>query len=376
MDFDLSDEQQMLADSARRYVRENLGPEARRAASVCEDGHSRRHWSAFAEMGWLALGVPEDAGGLGCGDVEIALLMEELGRGLAVEPYSDTAVLGATLVSAADDSALRDVLLGAIVSGECITALAHVETNGRSEYDTPIACRALRTPQGWRISGVKARVAYGAAASHWLVSACIDDASDPSLFIVERNAPGTTSNGYELVDGTRAADLAFADAPAQVLVADPTRAAEILEFAIDRAIVALTAATVGSMESVMALTADYLKQRTQFGQPLAKFQALQHRMAEMFIETDQARSMLLRALAALESGDPVRRSRAVSGAKALVTQAAYFVTGQGIQLHGGMGITDEYAVGHHYKSTLAFDLRFGDRDFHVARSAGLAAGLV
>ncbi|MEM5388800.1 acyl-CoA dehydrogenase [Paraburkholderia phymatum] len=374
MDFNLSDEQQMLTDSARRYVSDRLVTEKRRAASVSEDGHSRQHWSAFAEMGWLALAVPEDAGGVGCSDAEIAILMEELGRGLNTQPYADTAVLGATLIAAADDADTRQSLLNSIASGKCISSLAHVEPQGVSEYETPTLCRALHTENGWTINGTKARVVHAGDASHWLVSACVDDSSGPSMFVVDRGASGAAMARYELVDGTWAADIVFVETPARALIVDPDRAAAALELALDRTIVAFTAAVVGSMEAVMVLTADYLKQRTQFGQPLAKFQALQHRMAEMFIETDQARSMLLQAIAALESGDASRRRRAASGAKALVTRAAYFVTGQGIQLHGGMGITDEYAVSHHYKSTLSFDQRFGDRDFHVARSAGLAVG--
>jgi alkylation response protein AidB-like acyl-CoA dehydrogenase len=376
VDFDLSDEQKMLVDGARRYVRENLGTEARRHAAASTDGFSRDHWAAFADMGWLALPVPEDAGGLGGSDVDIALLTEELGRGLSSLPYIDSAVLASSVIAASPETAQREQLLGAIASGEAIVALAHMEPDGRSEFDTPVHTRATETAQGWQLSGTKARVVHGGPATHWLVTSRTDDAGKDgfAVFVVARDASGVQVSTYELVDGSRGADLQLEATPATLLIRDRVEAANALEEALDRAIVALAAQTVGSMEAVMLTTADYLKQRTQFGQTLSKFQALQHRMSEMFLETDQARSMLMSALAGLASGDPVYRAQAASGAKALITQAAYFVTGQGIQLHGGMGITDELGVSHHYKSALVFDKRFGDRDFHLARSAGLAVG--
>jgi alkylation response protein AidB-like acyl-CoA dehydrogenase len=374
MDFDLSDEQKMLVDGAARYVREKLGLDARRSAAANADGFSRERWAEFAELGWLSLSVPENFGGLGGSDIDIALLMEELGRGLSPEPYADTAVLGATVICATQNAALRAKLLSQLAAGTCITALAHVEPEGRSEYETPVATSAVRTAQEWQISGIKPRVFHGTAASHWLVSARLGDTPQFGLFLIERGATGTTLTSYELVDGTRSADIRFHETPALALITDTESAAATLELALDRSIVALTAGLVGSMEAVMALTADYLKQRVQYGQSLSKFQALQHRMAEMFVETDQARSMLLQALAALQSGDAVQRRRAASGAKALVTRAAYFVTGQGIQLHGGIGVTEEYAVGHHYKAALSYDKRFGDLDFHLVRSSGLASG--
>jgi alkylation response protein AidB-like acyl-CoA dehydrogenase len=374
VNFDLSEEQTMLVQGAKRYVREQLGLSARGAAGASADGFSRPHWADFADMGWLALPISEGDGGLGGGDVEIALLLEELGRGLAVEPYADTAVLGTTLIAAADDAVLRGQLLGGIATGEFITALAHVEANGRDEYQTPVATLAVQTGTQWTLSGEKTRVHHGPAATHWIVSARSRHEQKFSLFVVDRKEPGVSVNAYELIDGTRAADLSFSNTPARPLIGDPQRAGTTLEHSLDRTVVALSAAVLGSMEAVVALTADYLKQRTQFGQSLSKFQALQHRMAEMFIETDQARSILLQALAALETNDPVRQARAASAAKALITQAAHFVTGQGIQLHGGIGITEEYAVSHHYKSALVFDQRLGDRHFHLARSAGIAAG--
>jgi alkylation response protein AidB-like acyl-CoA dehydrogenase len=372
MDFDLSDEQKMLVQGVQRFVREHLGVAARRATAACREGFSARLWASYAELGWLALAIPEAAGGMGGNDIDLVLLMEELGRGLVIDPVADTSVLGVTLIEACTDAALREDLLKRIAAGHCRTALAHVEAGERSEYETSVSTRAEKIAGGWRLNGLKHRVFHAVAATHWLVSARADDASSPAIFVIDANAPGTTISDYELIDGTRACDLGLAATPATLLLSADQ--AGTLEMALDRTVVALSATAVGSMEAVMAMTADYLKQRVQFGQTLSKFQALQHRMAEVFIETDQARSMLYQALAALMSGDVGRRRRAVSGAKWLVTRAGSFVAAQGIQLHGGIGITEEYAVAHHYKSMLVYAQRFGNADFHLERSAGLAQG--
>jgi alkylation response protein AidB-like acyl-CoA dehydrogenase len=372
MDFDLSAEQVMLQQGAQRYVREHPGVAARRALSASREGFSPERWGAFAELGWLAMSIPEDVGGLGATDIDLALLMEELGRGLSVEPLPDTAVLGTTLIQACTHATLRDDLLSGIAAGRYRTALAHVEPEGRSEYETSIATRAITSGDTWQISGTKHRVVHGKSATHWLVSARVADGAEPAFFVVDANTVGVSCNSYALIDGSRACDLRFAETPALLLLSPEQ--APLLELALDRTIVALAAGAVGSMEAVLTLCAEHLKQRAQFGQTLSKFQALQHRMAEMFIETDQARSMVYQALAALESGDPERRRRAVSGMKWLVARAGSFVVSQGIQLHGGVGITEEYPVAHHYRSMLVFEKRCGDSAFHLHRSAGLAQG--
>jgi alkylation response protein AidB-like acyl-CoA dehydrogenase len=370
MNFDLSDEQKMLVDGAARYVRERCSLEARRRAAQEADGFSRQHWARFAEMGWLALPLPEAAGGLGGGAVDIALLMEELGRGLVNEPLVDSPVLCGALLAAAPPSALRDDLLGRIVDGSCIAALAHVEADGRSEFDTAIECRAQRHADGWRLHGGKHRVVHGGSADCWLVTARVDDGDDYALFAVAAGSAGVAVDSYPLIDGTRACDLLLDGVllPPEALLLPAGAARAPLEVAIDLAMVAFGAAAVGSMEQVMVATADYLKTRVQYGKPLAQFQALQHRMAEMLVETEQARSILYRALAAIEGGDADARRRAASGARVLIARSGLFVTGQGIQLHGGIGTTEEFAVGHHYKALLTFAGRFGDNAFHALRS--------
>ncbi|MES2025654.1 MAG: acyl-CoA dehydrogenase [Pseudomonadota bacterium] len=382
MDFALSDEQKMLVDGAQRYMRERYSLEARRATSRTDDGISHEHWKTFAELGWLALPVAEEHGGMGGSAVDVALLMEQLGGALVVEPVIDSAVLCGTLLSHATDASTAADLLASVATGLSIVALAHVEQDGRSEYDTPLHARARKTASGWQLDGIKHRVIHGGIADHLLVTAALDD--DPNgeqelgVFIVDPRADDVTLTIYEMLDGTRAADINFhataLDNTALILRGKKAKIA--LTDALDRAVLAMSSAAVGSMDAVMAMTAEYLKTRVQFGQTLAKFQALQHRMAEMFVETDQARSIIVRALAAMEAGDADQRSRAVSSAKSLVVRAARFVTAQGIQLHGGIGTTEEYAVGHHYRAMLMYDYRFGEAAFHLDRSAGLVPASV
>lgn len=375
MDFTLSDEQNMLVDGARRYLRERYSLESRRAASRSSDGFSRQHWDHFAEFGWLALPIAEECGGMGGSPADVALLMEQLGAALVAEPVLDSAILCGTLLAHAASSPCATELLGDIGSGARIAALAHVEQEGRCEYDTPVATCAARTADGWKLFGIKHRVFHGASADRLLLTARLDGSSELGLFVIDPTTAGIALHAYELIDGTRAADvrLEAVRVADSALVLRGEHVAEALALACDQAVLALSAAALGSMDAVMRMTADYLKTRVQYGQPLARFQALQHRMAEMFIETDQARSIVYHALASIDSGDSQAVRRAISAAKSLVTRACRFVSGQGIQLHGGIGTTEEYAVGHHYRAMLMYEHRFGDYDFHLERSAGLPA---
>jgi len=370
MNFDLSDEQKMLTDSAARYIRDRYPFEERRQVFNNPNGFSRQQWQHFAEMGWLALGIPDECGGLSGSAFDQVLLLEQLGAGLVVEPVVDTAILCARLLHASENSEQRARLLSRIAAGEVVLALAHQEDHSRNEYDTEVRTKARPVAGGWSISGVKHRVFHGGSADHWLVSAEIEGTGDLALFLVDRHPVGAQLESYELIDGSRAADITFDHVvvaeSALLLRGEATQ--DVLEEAFDHAVLAMSAACLGSMEVVMALTADYLKTRIQYGKPLAQFQSLQHRMAEMFVETDQARSMLYSAIRAVESGDASARRLAVSGTKVIVARAQYFVSGQGIQLHGGIGTTDEYAVGHHYKAAVMYDKRFGDSDFHLDRS--------
>ncbi|HDZ57824.1 MAG TPA: acyl-CoA dehydrogenase [Pseudomonas xinjiangensis] len=371
MNFSLTDEQRMLVESAERYGRDKYTFEERRHIGSNPEGFSRQHWNQFAEMGWLALAIPESCGGLGGTATDIAMLMEPLGSALIIEPVVDTAILAASLIGASPDPAQREQWLGRIATGELIVALAHQEQASRNEYDFQVRTSATRTADGWSLSGQKHRVFHGAAASVLLVSAHLEGTADLGLFIVDSHSAGLSSEHYELIDGSRGADIRLngVQVPATALLMNGGLTEQALEQALDQAILAGCSAAIGSMEAVMAMTADYLKTRVQYGKPLAQFQALQHRMAEMFVETDQSRAILHSALAAVESTDAGGRQAAISAAKYQISKAAYFVASQGIQLHGGIGTTEEYAVGHHYKMAVMFDQRFGDASFHLDRSS-------
>jgi alkylation response protein AidB-like acyl-CoA dehydrogenase len=366
MDFNLSDEQQMLREAAARYLRERYGFEVRRKLAA-EAGWSPEHWVHYADMGWLALAVPEDAGGLGCSFIETAIVAEELGRALALEPYVGTAVLAARLLERADAPAFaahRAALLAGITNGSVRIALATTEPSSRFDFADP-QCTARAAGGGWVLDGVKMAVTGAPAVTHFIVTARIDGQS-LALFLVAADAVPLDS--YALIDGTRAADLVLrgVELDAAALLAGPHTAAELLEEALDRAALAHMAEALGCMEAVLEITSEYLKIRQQFGQPIGKFQALQHRMAEMFVEVQEMRSILLRGIAHLEA-EPAQRRMAVSAAKVMLGSAGRFVGGQGIQLHGGIGVTDEYPVGHYYKRLLVLEKLYGDADWHLDR---------
>jgi alkylation response protein AidB-like acyl-CoA dehydrogenase len=366
MDFNLTDEQQMLRESASRFVREQYGFESRRKWTA-NAGWSSERWGQYAEMGWLSLSIPEEMGGLGCSFVETALVAEELGRGMVLEPFIGCAVLAARLVERGDApgfTAQRESLLAGIADGSAIALLAHSEPGSRFELDA-VATEARETAGGWVIDGTKMMVPGAPGATHFIVSANVQG-QGVALFLLHREA--VVLQSYALIDGTRAADIELHGVAVSkdALLAIPGSTLPLLEEAMDRAALAQVAEGLGCMEAVLALTAEYLKTRQQFGQPIGKFQALQHRMSEMFVEVQETRSILLRGLANLE-GEPAARKQAVSAAKVMLGTAGRFVGGQGIQLHGGIGVTDEYQVGHYYKRLLALEKIYGDSDWHLDR---------
>jgi len=366
MDFNLTDEQQMLRESASRFVREQYGFEARQRWAA-EAGWSPASWKQYAELGWLGLAIPEEFGGLGCGFVETALVAEELGRGMVLEPYIACAVLAARLIERGDApgfAAQRQALLAGMAEGSAIVLLANSEAASRFELDW-VDTRARRHGDGWLLDGAKLLVAGAPTATHFIVSARIDR-EGMALFLVPREA--VQLRVYPLIDGTQGADLELRELllPADALLAQPGRAEALLEEAQDRAALAQVAEGLGCMEAVLELASEYLKTRQQFGQPIGRFQALQHRMAEMFVEVQETRSILYRGIAHLEAA-PAARRVAVSAAKVMLGSAGRFVGGQGIQLHGGIGMTDEYQVGHYYKRLLTLEKMYGDSDWHLDR---------
>jgi alkylation response protein AidB-like acyl-CoA dehydrogenase len=366
MDFALSEEQIMLRDGAARYLTEHYSFDQRRRLLERDGGFSESQWRQFADMGWVALPIPEDCGGLGGSLVDISLLLEAMGKYLVVEPFATTTILCAHLIDACSDSRRRAELLGAIAAGELRVALAHGEDDTR--YDlTRAYVRARTSSQGFALTGRKISVWDAPSAHYLIVSAVVDDGQSLALFLVARDAPGLTLHDYRLIDGTQCADIDLQSVPAALLLSGQ-QAAERLDEAADRLALVRVAEALGIMEQVLDLTADYLRNRSQFGQPLARFQALQHRLAEMFVEVQEVRSVLYRGLAYIEAPAPIRQA-AVSAAKVVANSAGRLVGAQGIQLHGGVGMTDEYVVGHYFKRLISIEKAFGDTDYHLKRLA-------
>ncbi|MGT2471471.1 acyl-CoA dehydrogenase family protein [Paraburkholderia terrae] len=367
MNFNFTDEQQQFADALRRYLDKQYGFEARQAIVQTGAGVSAEHWSAFTELGLTALPVPEAQGGFDGGTVDMLVVMQELGRAIVVEPYWSTAVgIEALRLSGTGDSD-DAALLERAAQGESKLAVAFHEPHAR--YDLfSIDTTATREGNGYALSGTKSVVQHGAQADHWIVPARLD--GEIALFVVARDAANTQITDYRTIDGQRAATLAFDATPARKLNGRHAGAAA-LEHVADYGVVLLCAEAIGALDALNHATVEYTKTRQQFGVPIARFQALQHRMVEMLIHTEQARSATYLAAVRYGSDDVDERRRAVSAAKVRVGQAARFVGQQAVQLHGGMGVTNEVAAAHLFKRLAIIETTLGDVDHHLARFAAL-----
>lgn len=367
MDFNLSDMQRMLLDSAEGLIGDRYSLEHRRTVKQSPGGLDAEAWASFAEMGWLALAIPEDKGGLGGDMADVAVLMTAFGSKLVADPFVSSAVLAPAIL--AEGSA--DEVLAAIAGGETRIALAHDEPGDRHATGAR-STRLVRSGNGYRLSGQKMLVLDAVSADRLIVSAGVEGEDGTALVLVEAAAEGVASGGYPLIDGTKAADIRFDDVPVtpEAVIVPAARGGDVLARALDRATVALMAQAVGSMEACLTICAAYLKERQQFGQPIGRFQVLQHIMADMFVAAHQARSALYQALAHADDAAPAR-ARAVSLARITVGEATQIVSRSAIQLHGGYGITDEYEVSHHYRRLLTLEKMYGDTDFHIRRLATL-----
>ena len=371
MNFNLNSEQQMLQDSVGRFVERDYGFETRHALIASGSKCSAALWSTFAQNGWLAAALPEAYGGLGGTVIDTVLIAQALGRGLVNEPYLGCAVLGAQAIAAAGTPEQCERLLPAIAEGKRRVALACGEAQSRG-LAASLRTRAERTGEGYRLTGRKTLVAGGADADAFVVPAVTSDDGAPTLFVVEAGAPGLKREALPLHDGSWAAELTLEDValPAQAALGEPGHGLPALQAALAHGIATLCADLIGGMERAIEITADYLKVRKQFGVPIGSFQALQHRLADMAAELEMARSMLYGLLASIMNDEPSRRDYVASQAKSLVGRAARFVCAQAIQLHGGIGVTDEYQIGHYFKRAVVADALLGGSDRHDARCAG------
>ncbi|MBK7134848.1 MAG: acyl-CoA dehydrogenase family protein [Rhodocyclales bacterium] len=364
MDFNYTDEQNALRDTLSRYIAKDYPFEARRALAKSADGFSRDHWKQFADLGLLALPFPEDFGGMNGNGVDTMLVMEAFGRGLVLEPYLATVVVAGHLIRDAGSAAQKEALLPSIASGELMLALAHYERGARYEVSR-VDTAAKADGGGWTLSGAKAVVLGGGAADKLLVSA--GTGKGISLFLVDAKAAGVSVRSYMTQDGGRAAEIALDNVAVgkDALVGPEGGALPAIERALDYGIAAMCAESVGIMAALDEATLEYLKTRKQFGQPIGRFQALQHRMVDMVIATEQARSMAMMAAVKADSPDAAGRRRAISAARAYIGQQARFVGQQAVQLHGGMGVVDELNVSHYFKRLTMINATFGDVDHHL-----------
>ena len=368
MDFNFNPEQLQFADALKRWIGRDYGFEARRAIVHSEAGVSNEAWATLTELGMTALPVPEEQGGFSGTAVDMFVVMRELGRGLVVEPYLAT-VLGAEFLRL---GGLHPQLLERVATGELKLACALGERQSRHDM-RDIATRAESIGDGFVLRGEKKVVLHGAQAGMLVVSARSTGEQRAeegiSLFVVPADAQGVRITGYRTLDGMRAADVVFDNVrvDATALVGAAGAGWHILDCALDYGAALVCAEALGAMEAIFEATLEYLKTRQQFGAPIGKFQALQHRMADMVIHLEQARSMAMLAAVKLGSQDAAERRRAVSAAKYRINQAARFIGQQAVQLHGGMGVTDELPAAHYFKRLATIELTLGDADHHLAR---------
>lgn len=375
MDFNLSDDRRMLKESLSRFLQDRYGFETRNEIAGSEQGFSRELWAQMAELGLIGAMLPEEVGGFGGEGFDVMTVMEELGRAIVVEPVLPTAILGAGILADAG-SETQKALLETVISGELLLAFAHGEPESRYSL-SEVTCRAEQTDGEWILDGQKAVVLNGDTADKIIVSARTaggdDDEDGITLFLIEADAKGVSRRGYATVDGGRAAEITLEDVAlgAEAVIGEAGKAFPVIERTVGRAILAVCAEALGAMDAAKDMTLEFLQTRKQFGVPLGKFQVLQHRMVEMCLEIEQARSATILAAGRMKE-DRAAREAALSAAKNLVGRTARLVAEESIQMHGGIGMTWEYALPHFAKRLTMIDHLFGDADHHLERFTALS----
>jgi alkylation response protein AidB-like acyl-CoA dehydrogenase len=373
MDIQFTEEQELLRNSVQRLLREQYDFEARRKIVATEGGWSREQWNRFAELGLLAAPLPEEFGGLGQGALATMIIMQEFGRNLVVEPFFETVVLAAGLIEDVGSGAQRDEFLPQIAAGKTIWALAWTEAGSRYDLND-VTTSARKSGNDYILSGAKAAVIGAPWADRLIVSVRTSggrrDRGGVSLFVVDRESAGLHLQSFKTIDGRRAAEVTLRDVrvPASRLLGNEGEGVLALEACRDAAIAALCAEAVGAINALNSATLDYAKTRKQFGVALGTFQVLQHRMVDMFIAAEEAVSLMQHLNITLAAHEP-HGSKLASGAKSKIGEAARFVGEQAIQLHGGMGMSDELDVGHYFKRIAAINVQFGDPTYHLLRYA-------
>ena len=374
MDFDLTDEQRLLSDSIERLMADQYTFEKRRNYLTATEGWSASLWEHYAELGLLGLPFAEEHGGFGGGGIETMLVMQGLGRVLALEPYLASVVLSGTALRLCDNAARRSDLLPQIAHGKVVTAFAHGERQAR--YDlSDVLTTAKPKGGGWIIDGAKSVVTHGDSAGKLIVSARTKgDRNDPggiALFVVDAKANGVARRAYRLRDGMGAAEITLAgvEVGGDALLSEAGAAFPVIERVVETGIAAMAAEAVGAMETMQKMTLEYLKTRQQFGRAIGDNQALQHRATEMFVALEQGQSLAMLAAMMVDEPDAKERQRNIAMVKVGIGQAARFVSQNAVQLHGGIGMTEEYAVGHYFRRCMVIEHTFGDTAHHLSRLA-------
>ena len=378
MNFDYTEEQQLLANSVQQFIAKEYTFEARRTIIESDAGYSEQVWKTLAEMGLLGMPFSSELGGFGGGAVDLMPVMEAIGEGLIVEPYLATVGLGGQFIARGGTDAQKNEILPALIEGHCKLAFAQTERAAR--YDlSHVACRAQKSGQGYALDGEKCVVLHAPCADKIVVSArTTGSETDPngiSLFLVDRNAPGVNLHSYRTIDNLRAADITFAGTtvPADALIGTESNALPLIEEVVDYATALLCAEAVGAIKFANAATLDYLKTRKQFGVPIGSFQALQHRMVDMTISHEQAKSMACLACVKVDSADAAERRRTISAAKIHISDACRHISQESVQLYGGMGMTEELKVSHTFRRLTTISQTFGDAEHHLERFAACGA---
>jgi len=372
MDFDLSEEQRLLKDSVDGLLSSSYDFEQRKKYATEKNGWSRAVWGKLAEQGLLGLPFSEEDGGFGAGPVETMIVMEALGKALVLEPYLATVVLGGGFLRHGGSAAQKAAYLPSIIDGSKTLAFAQLEKNSR--YDVgDVTTTAKKNGAGYVIDGEKFVVIHGDAADTLIVTARTKggrhDRAGIGVFLVPASAKGVSIKGYPTQDGLRAADITFSgvEVGADAVIGDAENGLPLIERVVDEARIALCAEAVGAMEESLKTTVEYIKTRNQFGVAIGTFQSLQHRASDMFVALEQARSMSYFATMAGTYTDPKERATAVAAAKVQIGRSARFVGQQSIQLHGGVGMTMEFKIGHYFKRLTMIESLFGDADYHLRR---------
>ena len=371
MNFDFTEEQVMVRDSIERYMREDYDFDSRRAIADSELGMSKENWQNFADLGWLSIPFTEEHGGFGGNAVDTMLVMEEFGKGLLVEPYLATVILFGGVLQKSGNATAQNTHIPKIIDGSCQGALAYLERQSRYEL-SDVLTTATAEGDGFTLNGEKVVVFNGANADQIIVSARTSgeqsDQSGISLFVVAADAPGVTRSDYRLMDGQRVANIVLKDVSvsADALLGELNAGFDLLTEVAMEANLAMAAEAVGIMGQLNAKTLEYTKTREQFGVAIGTFQALQHRMVDTFMDYEQTKSLLYRAVCALTNGEE-DAATAVHALKVMVDRAGARVYSEAIQLHGGMGLTDELDIGHYAKRLMMITTSFGNGDYHQAK---------